>query len=105
MDIKGTNSQNSADSLEQLKQLKANFLGTAKADTNSDNEQDTKVTDSCDSEAFSSLKAKVSQAKQAGRAEYISQLKESIASGAYNVSSSDLADALIADGVGEFLVS
>jgi anti-sigma28 factor (negative regulator of flagellin synthesis) len=105
MDIKGTNSQNSADSLEQLKQLKANFCSQKTNSADSDADVDNRAVDTASSEAFSSLKLKVSQAKQAGRAEYISQLKESVASGEYNISSSDLADALLTDGVGEFLVS
>ncbi len=103
MDIKRINSDHS-DALEQVKQLKANFLSvnsSAKADEDDTN----KVTDTADSDAFSSLKAKVAQAKEAGRAEYISKLKESIASGEYNVNSAALADAMLADGVGEFLVS
>ncbi len=103
MDIKRTDS-NSADSLEQLKLLKANcFSSEASSDTDTDLES--KAVDSADSDAFSSLKLKVAQAKQAGRADYISELKKSIASGEYNISSSDLADALIADGAGEYLFS
>ena len=104
MYIKETKSQNIADSLEQLKQLKTNF----DQKTNSKNgaaDPENPAVDSADSDAFSSLKLTVSQAKQSGRAEYISKLKEAVASGTYDVSSNDLANALIADGAGEFLAS
>ena len=105
MDIKGSNSQNSTDSLEQLKQLKANCFAPKANSDETDTDIENQAADSADSDAFSSLKLKVAQAKQAGRAEYISELKESIASGEYNISANDLASALIADGIGELLVS
>ncbi len=105
MDIKRTDS-NSTNSLEQLKLLKANCFASSEANSDSvDADAETKAVDTASSDAFSSLKLKVAQAKQAGRADYISELKASIASGEYNISSSDLADALMADGVGEYLFS
>ncbi len=104
MDIKRTDS-NSTDSLEQLKLFKANNSAAKAGSDSVDADLENKAIDSADSNAFSSLKLKVSQAKQAGRAEYLSALKESITLGEYNISSNDLANSLIADGVGEFLVS
>lgn len=109
MNIQETNSQNSSSSLEQIQlQLLQTSALNNKAlsraiDVNSDSEN--KAVDSADSDAFSALKLKISQGKEAGRAEYLAQLKESVASGEYHVSSDDLAGALLADGAGMFLVS
>lgn len=103
MDIKDTNSNNVSNSLEKLQVLQANVLNNKALSKVTDTDSKNESVDSASSDAFSSLKLQVSLAKEAGRAEYLAQLKESIASGEYQVNSNDLASALLADGAGEFL--
>ncbi len=53
--------------------------------------------------SFAILKKDVSHAQEPGRAEYVKAIKAMIDAGTYNVGSSELADAMIADGYAEEL--
>ena len=54
--------------------------------------------DSTSSSQLDALKAQTEKSEEPGRAAYIEQLKAAVANGEYEVSSDDLADALLKDG-------
>ena len=56
------------------------------------------VKDSASLESFADLKTQVANAHQAGRAEYVANLKKAVESGEYQVDSSKIAGAMVRDG-------
>jgi anti-sigma28 factor (negative regulator of flagellin synthesis) len=60
--------------------------------------------DSASTEAFNKLKSVVAEALEPGRAGYVEALKVAIASGEFNPSAQDIADAMFEDGTADFLV-
>jgi anti-sigma28 factor (negative regulator of flagellin synthesis) len=60
--------------------------------------------DTQDLGSLATLKSFVAGAKQAGRADYITSLKEAVESGSYNPSTKSIVDAMFTDGTIEALL-
>lgn len=61
------------------------------------------LVDRHESEAFNQIKSVVAGAHHAGRSAYLQNLKDAISSGEYKVSTTDLVDAMFADGTAAML--
>lgn len=105
MDINGINSKNSQNALEQIK-----LFGDKEESKTKVLEQpivQSLELDQAEAEAFNSLKSKIREATDEKRAAMIAELRQSFLTGELNskYQGTAIADALLADGYGEFLIS
>lgn len=105
MDIKGINSNESTNAMEQI--LLYGDKSSSKELTKTQSTIESPEVDQAQTDAFNAVKAEARAAGNEARVKMVAELRQKFLAGELNAAyqGSDIADSLIADGYGEFLVN
>lgn len=105
MDIKGINSNESTNAMEQI--LLYGDKSSTKESAKTQSTIESPGLDQAQADAFNAVKAEVRAAGNESRVKMVAELRQKFLAGELNAAyqGADIADSLLADGYGEFLVS